>query len=64
MVRTDNRAANGVRPVKVQWHYLTKQPASVLWQRGTTKVLAAVSEQATKKVTLIGSGLTQVQSDW
>ncbi|AWZ43705.1 XTP/dITP diphosphatase [Latilactobacillus sakei] len=64
MVRTDNRAANDVRPVKVQWHYLTKQPASVLWQRGTTKVLAAVSEQTTKKVTLIGSGLTQVQSDW
>lgn len=65
MVRTDNRAVNDVRPLQVQWRYLTQQPASVLWQRGITKIMVAAYCQ-TKAAGLVvtGTGLTAGQIDW
>lgn len=65
MVRTDNRANNDVRPLQVKWGYLKQQPASVLWQRGETKVLASAQfATGQPSLQLIGLGLSVSQITW
>ncbi|KRM24410.1 non-canonical purine NTP pyrophosphatase, rdgB HAM1 family [Latilactobacillus graminis DSM 20719] len=59
----NNRAENDVRPVQVIWHFLKQQPASVLWQRGDTKILAAV-QPTSGSFQVSGSSVTVQHLDW
>lgn len=63
MVRMNNRADNDLRPVQVTWRFLKQQPASVLWQRGDTKVLAAV-QPTEGSLQVNGNGITAHQLEW